>query len=129
MVRKRRRSKQKQDIEQQHKQPQEVGVEKEVAKTEKTTKDTMGSETTGAKTATSKTTAKKKDSFGARIKMFFREVRAELRKVSWPDKERTTNSTLVVIFTLIVLAICMTVFTVIFTRLADYFFKIPSVTG
>lgn len=39
-----------------------------------------------------------------RIAQYFRETRAELRKVVWPTREEATNLTLIVVVTIIVMA-------------------------
>lgn len=75
-----------------------------------------------AKAAQPKATAKSSPSAGQKMGSFFKDVRAEMKKVSWPDQERTTESTGVVIATLIFLAGCMTLFTMVCTVFADYFF-------
>lgn len=48
---------------------------------------------------------KKLFQIGIQIKTFFNEVLAELRKASWPTRNELLNSTLVVIFSVIALAI------------------------
>jgi len=40
-----------------------------------------------------------------RIKRFFRESRAELRKVSWPSRQELRNYTIVVIFTTVIVSV------------------------
>jgi preprotein translocase subunit SecE len=40
-----------------------------------------------------------------KIKQYFKEVRAELKKVSWPDKKELKTSSLVVLATLVVSAL------------------------
>lgn len=99
--------------------PQETLVEaKKVEKKQETTVTK-----TEAKPTTPKpVTVKKGPSVFERIGNFLREVKAEMKKVSWPDRERTTQSTGVVIFTLVVLSGLMAFFTFICTELAHYFF-------
>ena len=60
---------------------------------------------------------------GKQMGSFLKDVRAEMKKVNWPDRERTTQSTGVVLFTLFTLAACMAFFTMIFTRIAEYLFS------
>ena len=69
-----------------------------------------------------KPSAKKGPSTGQKMGSFFKDVKAEMKKVSWPDQERTVQSTMVVIFTLFALSAAMTAFTIFFTRIAGYFF-------
>ena len=45
----------------------------------------------------------KKTGFGGRIARFFRQVRAELKKVNWPTKEELTKNTAVVVVTIVIL--------------------------
>lgn len=40
-----------------------------------------------------------------RIGRYFREVRAELRKVAWPNRKELTNNTGIVIFVVLLVAI------------------------
>lgn len=40
-----------------------------------------------------------------RIVQYFRETRAELRKVVWPTREEATNLTIIVVVTIIVMSI------------------------
>lgn len=70
-----------------------------------------------------KVVPKKGPSTTHKMGSFFKDVKAELKKVSWPDQEKTTQSTLVVIFTLLMLSGCMTLFTVGFTKVFAYFFS------
>ncbi len=45
---------------------------------------------------------KDKPSLGARIGKFFREYKAEMKKVTWPSKEDTLKNTVVVAVTVII---------------------------
>ena len=38
-----------------------------------------------------------KPSFGTRVKRFFKDTKAELKKVTWPDKEQLIHNTGVII--------------------------------
>jgi preprotein translocase subunit SecE len=65
-------------------------------------------------TAKSKTT-KSKSKF-----RYFKEVRAELRKVNWPNKEDLFKATGVVIVTVAVFALAMTLVDSIFTQVIQF---------
>ncbi len=124
MARKRRRVKAKKD----EQKPTTGGyafVEKDVEQTSEkpAVKPKAEDKKTEAKAAPPKATAKKASSSGQRMGSFLRDVRAEVKKVNWPDQERTTQSTGVVIFTLLVLAGFMTLFTMLFTQIAGYLFS------
>lgn len=69
-----------------------------------------------------KVASKKGPSSSQKMGSFFKDVKAELKKVSWPDQEKTIQSTGVVIFTLFALSAAMTGFTVFFTWVMGYFF-------
>ncbi|MCK9223144.1 MAG: preprotein translocase subunit SecE [Limnochordia bacterium] len=49
-------------------------------------------------------TVPNKDSGWERVKRFFREVRAEMRKVVWPDRQELMTYTGVVIVTVVIAA-------------------------
>ena len=124
MARKRRRVKAKKD----EQKPTTGGyafAEKDVEQTSEkpAVKPKAEDKKTEAKAAPPKATAKKSSSSGQRMGSFLRDVRAEVKKVNWPDQERTTQSTGVVIFTLLVLAGFMTLFTMLFTKIAGYLFS------
>lgn len=126
MARKRRRVKAKKD----EQKPTTGGyafAEKEVEQTsvKPAVKPKVEDKKTEAKAAPpkAKATAKKAPSSGQKMGSFLKEVRAEVKKVNWPDQERTTQSTGVVIFTLLVLAGFMTLFTMLFTKIAGYLFS------
>lgn len=83
---------------------QAVGEELEVAKTP-------------AKPAKSDKTEKKdksdkksKPGFFARVKRWFREMKAELKKVQWPTPKQTVNNTIIVIICVIVVGIFIWIF-------------------
>ena len=43
-----------------------------------------------------------KPSFGTRVKRFFKDTKAELKKVTWPDKEQLIHNTgVIIVFTII----------------------------
>ncbi|MGI6609610.1 MAG: preprotein translocase subunit SecE [Limnochordia bacterium] len=52
-----------------------------------------------------------------RLKRYFRESRAELRKVSWPNRKELTTYTLVVIFTTAVVSIFVGLVDLLFSQL------------
>ncbi|MBQ7566859.1 MAG: preprotein translocase subunit SecE [Oscillospiraceae bacterium] len=54
--------------------------------------------------------AKKKENVFERIARWFREMRSELKKVSWPSKEQVVKNTLIVIACTIVVGIIIWLF-------------------
>jgi len=54
---------------------------------------------------------------------FVREVRGELRKVAWPTRAETINSSFVVLITLAVLMIIIVILDYVFGKSALYLFK------
>ena len=52
----------------------------------------------------------KKPGFFARIKQWFKETKAELKKVQWPTWKQTLNNTLIVIACVIVVGIFIALF-------------------
>ncbi|MBU1023946.1 preprotein translocase subunit SecE [bacterium] len=122
MVRKRKRSKDKSV-----QQPIDI-VQAETGKTQSqedvqpSPKTPVVAKKTTAGQSQPKSAAKKVPSASQKMGSFIKDVRAELKKVSWPDQERTIQSTGVVIFTLFALSAAMTAFTMIFTKVAGYFF-------
>lgn len=92
---------------------------KEAARTNgsQTPKDAKGA---GAKkSADKKTAAKTQDkgpSFFQKAKQFFREVRIELKKVTWPSRKQTIASTSVVLVVVIVVATYLGLVDVILSR-------------
>jgi preprotein translocase subunit SecE len=54
---------------------------------------------------------------------YFRDVRTELKKVSWPTKQEVRNYSLVVFFTLVVLMALIFVLDFAFTKGAIFLFK------
>ena len=48
-----------------------------------------------------------KPSFGTRVKRFFKDTKAELKKVTWPDKEQLIHNTgVIIVFILIITISC-----------------------
>ncbi len=60
---------------------------------------------------------KKKQSFGTRVKKFFTETRAELKKVTWPTKEQLIHNTGIIITFIIIVTIILSVLDVAFAKL------------
>jgi preprotein translocase subunit SecE len=58
-----------------------------------------------------------------RIKNFFREVRAEYKKVVFPTKEELIGSTWVVIISSIIVAVFLGVVDLILTRFVQYILR------
>jgi len=52
-----------------------------------------------------------------RIRRYFRESRAEIRKVSWPNRKELTTYTLVVIFTTAVASVFVGLVDLLFSQL------------
>lgn len=64
----------------------------------------------------------KKRRFGSGILDFTRDVRAELRRVSWPNRDQLRQSTAVVLIVVITLGIYVTVWDYIFQFLSNLVF-------
>ena len=47
-----------------------------------------------------------KPSFGTRVKRFFKDTKAELKKVTWPDKEQLIHNTGVIIVFILIQSSC-----------------------
>jgi preprotein translocase subunit SecE len=58
-----------------------------------------------------------------KVGRFFREVRAELRKVSWPNRKELINNTVVVIVTVVLMAVIVSIFDLSLTALFSLFIK------
>ncbi len=52
---------------------------------------------------------------GNRITRFFKEVKSELKKVTWPSKKQVTKNTLVVIAAVVLIGIVIWVLDLIFS--------------
>lgn len=70
---------------------------------------------TESKTPAKKDKADKKPGVFARIKQWFKETKAELKKVQWPTWKQTMNNTLIVVVFCIVVGLCIFAF----DKLAD----------
>ena len=58
-----------------------------------------------------------KASFGTRVKKFFRDTKAELKKVTWPTKEQLIHNTGVIIVFIIIITIILSLLDVAFAQL------------
>lgn len=59
----------------------------------------------------------KKQGLGTRIKRFFRESKAELKKVTWPSKEQLMHNTGIIIVFIAIITVILSVLDVAFARL------------
>ena len=62
-------------------------------------------------------TKTKKASFGTRVKKFFKDTRAELKKVTWPTKEQLIHNTGVIIVFIIIIAVILSVLDLAFGKI------------
>lgn len=62
-------------------------------------------------------TKTKKVGFGERVKRFFKETKAELKKVTWPTKEQLIHNTGVIIVFIIIITVILSVLDVAFAKL------------
>ncbi len=62
---------------------------------------------------------KSKPGVFARIKQWFKETKAELKKVQWPSWKQTLNNTLIVIAFCVVVGVCIWLFDMLATGLLD----------
>ena len=69
--------------------------------------------------AKAKADKEKKPGVGKRIARFFRELRSELKKVSWPTRADTLKKTGIVIFCVIVVGIIVWIFDGIASSVID----------
>ena len=60
---------------------------------------------------------------GNRITRFFKEVKSELKKVTWPGKKQVTKNTLVVIAAVILIGIVIWVLDLLFSLGLGIFIK------
>ncbi len=60
----------------------------------------------------------------ARTGVFYREVRLEMKKVSWPSRQEVIGSTVVVLFTVVVLSFLIGVEDSILVRLIQPLFSV-----
>ena len=88
-----------------------------MAENEKLDKANAESKSPAKKDSAGKKPDKKpgKPSVFARIKQWFKETKAELKKVQWPTWKQTMNNTLIVLAFCVVIGLCIFVF----DKLAD----------
>ncbi len=55
--------------------------------------------------------------FGTRVKRFFRDTKAELKKVTWPTKEQLIHNTGIIIVFIIIITIILSVLDMGFGKL------------
>jgi preprotein translocase subunit SecE len=55
-----------------------------------------------------------------RVMQYFRETRAELRKVVWPTREEAINLTIIVVATVVGMSVFLGVFDYVFTVLLRF---------
>jgi len=60
---------------------------------------------------------KKKPGVLARVKGWWKETRAELKKVQWPTRKQTVNNTLIVLAFCVVVGVCIFLFDLLATNL------------
>ena len=66
------------------------------------------------------TNATKKVSFPERVKRFFKDTKAELKKVTWPTKEQLIHNTGVIIVFIILIAVVLSVLDLAFGKCFAY---------
>lgn len=59
----------------------------------------------------------KKQGFGERVKRFFKETKAELKKVTWPTKDQLIHNTGIIITFIILITVILSVLDVAFAKL------------
>lgn len=59
----------------------------------------------------------KKVGFGTKVKRFFKETKAELKKVTWPTKEQLIHNTGIIIVFIIIIAVILSVLDLGFGKL------------
>lgn len=69
-------------------------------------------------------TAPSKSAFWNKLTKFIREVRSEMRKVSWPNRKELITYTIVVIVTVVVVALFTSVVDVIITWILNLLARI-----
>lgn len=72
-----------------------------------------------AKKDKSEKKAEKKPGLFARIKQWFKETKAELKKVQWPTWKQTVNNTLIVLAVCVVVGLCIFLFDELATGLLN----------
>lgn len=59
---------------------------------------------------------KDKVKFTERVKKFWRDYKSEFKKIVWPSKEETAKSTVVVVSTIVVFAVCIAILDFLFSK-------------
>ncbi len=59
----------------------------------------------------------RKLSFGERVKKFFKDTKAELKKVTWPTKDQLIHNTGVIIVFIIIVTIILSVLDIAFGKM------------
>ena len=67
---------------------------------------------------------KPKASIFARLGKWFRDLRAEAKKVIWPTRKQVVNNTIIVIVMVIVVAVFVAVFDLAFGQVRDFLAQI-----
>ena len=57
--------------------------------------------------------------FGSKMAKWFRELRAELKKVIWPTPKQTANNTMVVIIMVLLVGVVISLFSLVSTQLVS----------
>ncbi len=83
------------------------------------TKTPAAKEPKPAKAKKEKSNKDKKSGFGKRMGRFFRELKAELKKVAWPSKADTMKKTGIVIVCVIIVGIIVWIFDGIASAVID----------
>ena len=71
-----------------------------------------------------KAAKKKKKKKTNKIVKWFRDMRAELKKVTWPSKKQVVNNTLVVLVVVVIVAIVLWGFDALASAIVDVIFSI-----
>ncbi|MDI3533714.1 MAG: preprotein translocase subunit SecE [Thermosediminibacterales bacterium] len=66
---------------------------------------------------------KKKEGAFSRLMKFLREVRAELKKVTWPNRKELTSYTVIVFASVFIVAVIIWIADSIFTQMLGVFIK------
>lgn len=69
-------------------------------------------------------TKTKKVSFGTKVKRFFKDTKAELKKVTWPTREQLIHNTGVIIVFIIIIAVILSVLDLAFGKIFAMFTNI-----
>ena len=58
---------------------------------------------------------------GRRLVLFFTEARSELRKVVWPTRQETVQTTLIVLVVVVIIGIFLSILDLTFSKLVEWF--------